>query len=291
MKIKLRVVCPQDVKIILRQHAAIAGAFELNAPVFEVEAGSTLFDRIMEATQSTSGLWLNPVMTFTAPEIRQCRFLQPECRGKLLRESKTDYRLNAERLNARPWVSTGPNLRIRWLDRLALTRADIQPNVIAGAGDWTTEYVAGASVFQSFREAGLRGFRAEPVFNPRTRSMHPACHQLVTDNVAPPVLLDATTLPPRATQGVTSFRELGCLTYEELPPGTADFYRTAENWGNHFQPLWIVSARVRECMESHKLRGWVFRPVLEAGSPLHAEYLSVWDSLFASIASNPAHHF
>jgi hypothetical protein len=56
-------------------------------------------------------------------------------------------------------------------------------------------------------------------------------------------------------------------------------------------PIWVISARVRECVQDAKLKGWAFRPVLEAGTPLHAAYLEVWSGLLARVAVNPRNRF
>lgn len=57
-------------------------------------------------------------------------------------------------------------------------------------------------------------------------------------------------------------------------------------------PVWIVSAAVRDCFTRQQLKGWAFRPVLEADTELHAGYLRTWNDLMAQVAdSNPRHFF
>ena len=101
------------------------------------------------------------------------------------------------------------------------------------------------------------------------------------------------TTPPFEDGGEGGHRALACLSYdfaETVPAG--DFFRTAENWSSNDMPLWVVSRRVREVFLRHKLRGWAFRPVLEVGSSLHADYLEKWQNLMRQLtASNPSHFF
>ncbi len=128
-----------------------------------------------------------------------------------------------------------------------------------------------------------------PVFNPKTNGDRTDCSQLSCDSIMPPAAIDATTLDMTkelADEG--GWRELGCLTYELHEAGALpDFNRTAENWSNSFIPVWVVSARVRDAFERHKLKGWAFRPVLEKDSPLHRTYTDAWSTLLAKVAVNP----
>jgi hypothetical protein len=47
-------------------------------------------------------------------------------------------------------------------------------------------------------------------------------------------------------------------------------------------PIWVISARVRECVQDAKLKGW---------APLHAAYLEVWSGLLARVAVNARNRF
>ena len=105
----------------------------------------------------------------------------------------------------------------------------------------------------------------------------------------PAAEIDRTT-PPSDSGSV---RQLGgCLTYRGLDPSTQpDFNRTAEDWSSLNMPLWVVSARVRDCFLQHKFRGWAFRPVLDGGSRMHQEYQHLWSDLFALVSANPRNFF
>src|SRR5688500_16194425 len=114
-----------------------------------------------------------------------------------------------------------------------------------------------------------------PVFNPKTNGDRTDCSQLSCDSIMPPAETDATTLDTtKELPDDGGWRELGCLTYELHEAGALpDFNRTAENWSNSFIPVWVVSARVRDACERHKLN-WVGVPAgaregLAAAPDLH----------------------
>jgi hypothetical protein len=232
-------------------------------------------------------------MEFTAKELAQSRFFQLECRGKVIREKGGDYDLNIARLHSLPFITAGPGARIRLLDRIALRGANVGPNQVACATDWMAEFVVSREVGRIFESEGLTGFTLRPVFDSKTKADHDTLFQLYTDHIMPRASVDATTPAVRGQTDPEERHQLACLTYDfGGNPPTADFHRTAEAWSNNDMPLWIVTARARECFERHKLRGWAFRPVMEVGTALYLTYTELWEDLFARVArSNPGHHF
>jgi hypothetical protein len=288
MRITIRALCGKEIDDAFMGDDSPGAVFRL--PDFD--ATSPEFDRLLEVSKTGRGCWFNPWMEFTAQELAQSRFFQLDCRGKIIREKGGDYDLNVARLRSLPFIKAGPGARIRLLDRIALRGASVGPNSVACATDWMAEFVVSRDVGRIFESEGLTGFTLRPIFDSKTKADNDTVFQLYTDHIMPRALVDATTPTPRG-QPKEDRRQLACLTYDfGGNPPTADFHRTAEAWSNNDMPVWIVSARVRECFARHKLRGWAFRPVLEVGTALHLTYKQLWEDLFARVAaSNPRHHF
>jgi hypothetical protein len=287
--ITLRVAAREDARAAILRDRELARTCDLTRPVIELDAADPGFDRILEQTKGTSGLWLNPIMAFTAKEMTQPRYFQLEGR-KLVREIGPDYDLNRARLNATPFRKVdGRPLRIKLIDRIALSRIPLAPNMVGLASDWMAEFVLGRAFARTLEREGFSGYSLRPVFNPKTGQDHADYFQLYSESILPAAELDATTISLAADipeEG--GWRELGCLTYDVSDGHTfADVNRTAENWSNSFIPFWVVSQRVRAACLRDKLKGWAFRPVLEKGTPLHREYLETWASLLARVAVNP----
>jgi hypothetical protein len=219
----------------------------------------------------------------------QARFFQLECR-KLVREGPGDYEANIARLRELPFRETGDSFRIKLLDRFALSRAPLKPNEVACAGDWTAEFIVSRGAARIFEEASLCGFSLRPVVVPKTGKEYEDVFLLYTESLMPRAELDLTVLPfPGEESG---YRQLACLTYDFSGGEPAsDFNRTAENWSSNYMPVWVISARVRDCFVRNKLKGWAFRPVLEKGTALHAAYVAKWQDLIDRVSVNPRHHF
>lgn len=289
MKITIRANCGKEVDEAFVADGSPGAVFGL--PDFD--ATSPAFDRLLEVSKTRGGCWFNPWMEFTAQELAQSRFFQLECRGKVIREKGGDHDLNIARLRSLPFITAGPGAKIRLLDRIALRGASVGPNQVACASEWMAEFVVSREVGRIFESEGLTGFTLRPVFDSKTRADYDTLFQLYTDHIMPRALVDATTPAHRGQPDPEERHELGCLAYDfGGNPPTADFHRTAEAWSNNDMPVWIVTARARECFERHKLRGWAFRPVLEAGTTLYLTYKQLWEDLFARVArSNPGHFF
>lgn len=292
MKIELRIVCPADANDVLEQDETIANTVNLKAGVIDIDSEDELLDRILYVTRDTSGIWFNPGMSFTRAEVAQSRYFQLECR-KVVNETNHDYELNSSRLDEVELIQTTDQCKIKLLDKVALSRIKIKPNIVAGIDQWTAEFLITSTVANIFEQEQLTGLSLRPIFNPKTRKDHKEYLQLYTENIMPPVEHDLTIYSlEKEIPEEGGFRELGCLTYDfrEVVP-KYDFNRTAENFSSNFMPFWVVSARVRECFVRNKLRGWAFRPVIEKGSEFQNAYLAKWQSLFDRISINPLNHF
>jgi hypothetical protein len=287
--ITLRIAVRDDARAALLRDAELSRTCNLSAPVIELDADDPRFDRVLELTKDTSGCWLNPIMRFTAAEMRAARYFQLEGR-KVVLETGPDYDLNRARLDGVGFCrAEGRSLGIKLIDRIALSRIALPPNSVGLASDWMAEFVVGRAVAAIFEQERLTGYSPRPVFNPKTGGNHTDHFQLYCESIMPAAELDATTLNlTKELPEEGGWRELGCLTYElRGTDAIADFNRTAENWSSNSIPVWVVSARVRDCFERHKLKGWAFRPVLEKDSPLHRAYTDDWSTLLAKVAVNP----
>lgn len=186
-------------------------------------------------------------------------------------------------------IKTDAGMEIQLPDRLAVSKVVLlKSNMVAGLGEWLQEFLVHADVAAAFSTEGFSGFSLRPVFNSKTKMVHPDVHQLYSNAIIPPAELGRNA--PPADGG--SVRQLGCLVYENMEPyNLVDFNRTAEDWAGRNMPLWVVSARVREFFIHNKFKGWAFRPVLAKGGEMHREYERLWDDLFEQVAINPNNHF
>ena len=294
MTITLRIVVHEDATSEVIRDPSLATAVDLSATTIELDATDPSFHRLLDVTRDTPGAWLKPVMHFSPREMAQARYFQLECRGRIIRETPVDQELNRAHLEATAFVRANQRpLRIKVVDRIALSRIALPPNMIGCATEWMGEFVLGRATADTFRAENFRGFGVLPVFNPVLDADHTEYFHLYTEHIMPAAELDETTPGmERESPDDGGWRELGCLTYDlagQEPP--ADFNRTAENWSASFIPLWIVSARVRDAYERHGLKGWAFRPILEKGTPLHVQYVRAWNELLARVRVNPRNRF
>lgn len=292
MKINLYLYFGGDAQAAMAADPAIAGEFKVGASAFWVDAESEAFDRILERTKATSGLRLTPDCIFTAKEQSQARYFQVLSR-KSVKGSMADNLLNLAHVKALTPVKTGEGLAIKRMERIELSKVALDANAVAGLDDWAAEYLAGANVAELLRQGGLRGLELRPVYHPKTKAPHEGVFQLYTESVMPPVERNISVQAAKtALAGESPVRVLGALTYAlGDAPGLADINRTAEPFSSNQLAFWVVSRKVVELFQQHKVKGWVFRPVVEPGMALYADYLAKWEVLRKKLASNPRHHF
>jgi len=289
-----RVVLKRDAREALARDPALAGELDPSALVLELDADDPRLHRLLETTRHTAGVWLNPIMTFTSAELAAVKFLQVDCRGKIVRETSADNEANRSIVDRLAFHSErGRVLPIKLLDRITLTKVPLAPNAIGCATDWTLEFIVPRAVADVFRDEGLTGFELRPVVDAKGRE-HDDFFLLYSSSIMPDAQRDATTLDQRHTDA-PGWRELGVLTYEFSGPPEGgplrDFNRTAENWASNNLPLWIVSQRVRDVVARRGLKGWGYRPVLERGTALHQTYLRLWSDALERVAVNPRNTF
>ena len=292
MQLLLRIAPRPETTRVLALDPIVAAACDLADLVFVLDTSSEVFRRIVAISRDTPGMWLNPVVQFSRREIAGSAWLQLETRGKIVGETPREYEHNETVLKRCPLVSARQGTQIRLPENLALSKIKLKPNEIGAVTNWLPEWVVPNFVTEVFRAAGLRCWKAKPLVNFRDNSFILGFAQLFTDAILPPAILDHTTRAVELAEG-GGWRQLGCLTYEaeDLARLKADFLRTAEDWSAFNVPIWVISRAVRECFERNKLRGWAFRPVLEAGSPLQQEYTNIWENLFRLIGPVSNIHF
>ena len=292
MTITFRILLKPDASEALARDPVLGRVLDLSAVVLDLAHDDPKFHRLLEVTRYTHGAWLNPFMTFTAAETASARFLQLQCRGKILNETPKDNEQNRAIVDGHGFQPTrGKLLTIKLLDRIAITKIAIAPNAIGCATHWTPEFIVPRAVTVAFREEGLTGFEVRPVIDAKAGRPHADFFLLYSPSIMPEAERDATTIDQRETDA-GGWRELGALTYsftgkEKLH----DFNRTAENWGSNHLPFWIVSRRVREVVTRRRFKGWGYLPVLEKGTPLHQAYTRLWAEALERIAVNPRNFF
>ncbi len=227
--------------------------------------------RLVQLGDASGGLDISAQWQLSDAEWASLGHFVVVCR-KTVPESDAAYRRNhAAWLNTPPLDAVGTQ-PIRLLRGLHLSKVTLRPQEVAGIGEWTASYLAGPGFWQAVREAGLSGLFAEPVLQTRSGRPLEGAQQLCTDVILPPVADDASVC--------------GLLCYQpDQLGGRADFMHSAEPWANprFGWPEWVVSARVRALFHPRGLQGWDFRPVLQTGSALHADYLTLCAQLRALV--------
>ena len=291
MKIDVHVVTlmmKEDARSALRREAR-GRETEADAGRIIVPAFTEQFRRILAATENTSGIVWTPCVTWSRKEMESAGIFEIWGRRNA-RESSRDTMLNLETLAALPHLQTGPNLRVKLLSPIHISRARCRPIDALRVGDWAEEYLIGRAVKWAFEQRGLRGYTTRPVFGTKGRQALEDVWQICTDRILPPTVPDPSVIEVESAFEERPWwkRRLGSLTWrpESFPSGS-DFWRTAEPWGANGLPLWIVTRSVVDCFEAAGLRGWSFRPALWAGSPLHQEYLDRWTALTDALSANP----
>ena len=288
MKISFSILLKPDASdAVARDPVLGGGVLDLASVRLELDCNDPKFERLLEVTRHTGGGFFTPYMTFTAAELAAAKFLQVDCRGKILNETSKDTDQNRHILKSAAFHhAPGRSLTIKLVDRIAITKIAVAPNAIGCATDWMPEFVVPRAIADAFRDEGLTGFETRPVVNGKTDQPHADFFLLYSSSIMPDAERNVTTIDRRAER--EGWRAFGVLTYDfSNGAEPCDFNRTAEDFGaNHF-PLWIVSRRVREVVTRRKIKGWAFRPVLEKGTAVHAEYLRMWTEAIDRILVNP----
>ncbi len=314
MKIVVRICPPNFASRKVQKHFGDLVTNDL-MDIFDLDAASERFAQYLELTRNEKeGTWFNPWMEFTEEELDQCDFLQPVCRGPVFAETDADYNQTQKWLDADSEIETIHGVKVNLLKRVCVKGRKLKPNVIAGVLQWTPDFILPTEVVNIFKQSELEDFSVREVFNRKAQSPFQDYHLLYSDHfmpaatgvVYPPESIpleerfrdafeEAGISPTRAReldqQDEEQLRLYGCLCYETLNGmDLKDFNRTAEPWASNNFPLWVVSRRVRNIYREHKLKGWIFEPVLEKGSELYEEHDSLWKSFVGAIQVNRANH-
>ena len=314
MKIIVRISPPNSASKKVRKHFGDLVTTD-GIDVFDLNAASDRFTEYLEITRNEKeGTWFNPWMEFSEEDLDQCDFLQPVCRGPVFAETDADYNQTQKWLDTASTVEIIKGSKVRLLERVCVKDRKLKPNVIAGVLQWTPDFILPTQIVEIFRQSQLEGFSVREVHNRKAQSPFRDFHLLYSDHFMPAATRVVT--PPKGlsleerfgdvfeNQGISLTRaeELdqqdrenvslyGCLCYESLnSENLKDFNRTAEPWASNDFPLWVVSRRVREIYRDHKMKGWIFEPVLEKGDELYDDHSQLWKVFVDAIQVNRANH-
>lgn len=247
------------------------------------DACGPLLPRLLELADGEPVSFLRDTQC-TPAEVQSATHFEVVCRstiGQTRADSKaTMAAYHAERLQ--PTASRWP---VRLPQRIYLSKA-VPAAAITHVDEWTGEYVAGAQAAEALRASSLTGWELKPVLHAKTGEGHDGGHHLVTRELLPPVVEDATTFEtfddgPRQP---STPRRYGLLTYAAgTLEASPDLARTAEPWGAWNTPLWIVRRSARQWFEAAQLRGWGFLPVLTEGTPLQREHVQRWQEVLGRL--------
>lgn len=287
MKLTVRLLPLGDDSLELLNTLIPENARKVVSARWPVDSGDPALPKILRSGDSTSGFWVSAEAVYTAAELREFSHFEVICR-KLIRETSEDYDWNMAACLRAQLTDRGGDSPIRLVSDFCLARIAMKPNMVGAIGDWTGEYVVGSAVADVFKTNSFSGVTFLPVRNPKTDAPHPGFYQIYSDSVLEPAEVDCSIerIQSDYPEENGTLRHLGCLSYREgILFGKPDFLRTAEPWSGWWGwPSWVVSNRVVKSFREHKLRGWVFRPVLEADSKLYSEYLSQWTHLVGIVS-------
>lgn len=228
---------------------------------------------LMQQGDSLGGLGVSSEWVLSDAEAAAVSHFSVVCR-QTVPESDAAYKRNHDRWAATPETQAGAGSAIRLVHPFHLSHVKLKPKTVAGIGEWTESYLAGAEVWQAIRDAELTGVVPAPVLQVRTGAPFAEVHQLVTEAILPPLMPEDSAGATPGNGGLLSYRAAQLADHP-------DFMLTAEPWAHDRfgWPLWVVSARVRSMFRERGLRGWSFRPVLTVDSALHADCVALWESL------------
>ena len=247
-----------------------------------MDAGSESFEeylRICKAVGERIPFW--PSMIIEKSELDQVELFELSSSGLVLRESDavTDY--NLDYLESLPLRETAADASIRLIPKAFKKNISFPPATIYALSDWSDEYILSTGVKQLFKESGLTGFEGKPIFSLEGREI-PDYFLLYTDSILPPVVRDKTVLVSGLMPKRRDFRRLGYFCYDlNQIVDRVDFHRTAEPFCSHATTSMIVSRKAKECIESNKIKGVKFKPVLSKHSSLYQCHLRLWEEVFS----------
>ncbi|MEL7186682.1 MAG: hypothetical protein AAFN50_09665 [Pseudomonadota bacterium] len=249
---------------------------------------------VFKAGESTGGFWVSAEAVLSSAEQNETTHFEVVCR-KVVSASDEDFETNRPIEERASLVDRGGEAPIRLAKGFSLTRIALKPNMVGAIGGWESEYVCGSAVASVFDPAVVSGLSFLPVNNPKTNTPHDGFHQIYSDSVLGPAIIDCSIerIQSDHPEEDGQLRHLGNLAYPaEALTDKADFLRTAEPWAGWFGwPSWVVSRKVVDMFRDNKLRGWVFRPVLLSESDTYSSYLEQWRHLNELVSTNSQSEF
>jgi len=253
-----------------------------------------ILPEVLKAGESTGGFWVSAEAVLSTVEQRRTTHFEVVCR-KVIRASDEDIETNQSIEERVPLVDRGGETPIRLAKGFSLTRLALKANMVGAIGGWESEYVCGSAVASTFDSGAVSGLSFLPVNNPRTNTPHEGFHQMYSDNVLEPAIVDCSIerIQSDWQEEDGQLRHLGNLSYPEgALTDKADFLRTAEPWAGWLgRPSWVVSRKVVDMFRDKKLRGWAFRPVLLGESDIYSSYIEQWTYLNKLISQNSLSEF
>lgn len=138
MRIDLNLFLSTEVQEAIARDPQIARELSIEMTV-EVDAASPICDRILDATRSTSGIWVRPRCSFTTSEQAVARWFLLITRKVVHVRGRREQDLNFQRMLESPWLPTGGGHRVRRFTGIALSRIRLHPNHVAQFEEWTQE--------------------------------------------------------------------------------------------------------------------------------------------------------
>ncbi|MDB5750696.1 MAG: hypothetical protein JWP65_1117 [Ramlibacter sp.] len=251
-------------------------------PKFFDGSGAVL-PRLLQLTEGEPVSFLRELQCSPA-ELEAASHLEAVCRSTI-GQSRADSKATMAAYHQDSLHPTASRWPVRLPQRIYLSKP-VADATISHVDEWTGEYVVGSQAAQGLRDSGLTGFELRPVLHARTGEAHAAGHHLVTRELLPAALEDATTFEtfddgPRQP---STPRRYGLLSYARgALEASPDLARTAEPWGAWRTPVWIVRQRARAWLDAAQVRGWKFQPVLDQDGPLHGEHSQRWEELLGRL--------
>lgn len=257
-------------------------ASEITSARWPIMLDNPILPEVLKAGESTGGFWVSAEAVFSNAEQRGTNHFEVVCR-KVVNASNEDFETNQSIEERVPLVDRGGETPIRLAKSFSLTRIALKPNMVGAIGGWESEYVLGSAVERVFDSEAFSGLSFVPVNNPRTNAPHEGFHQLYSDDVLDPAIVDCSIerIQSDWPEEDGKLRHLGNLSYpEEALTNKADFLRTAEPWASwNGWPSWVVSRKVVDIFRDKKLRGWAFRPIILRESDIYSSYIEQWTYL------------
>lgn len=257
----------------------------------EIDTDSESFDIFAKVARNNFRINMVPNMCYTKEEIAQFKYFELKT-TKVLRQQKSDVKLNSVQWEATPFIYPTRTSRIKLIDKIFISDLKVSDDTICCFEPYQ-EFILKNKVAKIFSDAALTGFETRPIVNSVTGEAYEDFCSLYSNSILPPIHEDFTVYDRQLSksellerQNTRSICVLGTEVYEASDQNFADFNRTSEGFVGGWSPEWIVSASVKRIYEHNKLKGWKFLPVFETGNELYATYLRKWKAVLDKVGKN-----